>query len=97
MGEPHGWLGSNSICPVKASPIQTVYASHRNHPAWQQFARLIAVYFLKASGTVESILELNLSALRSGSLSVRFRGRRRRRALNVAPTIIEFSGTCPLE
>lgn len=89
--------GTSSRCPIKESPIRNVYAANGKHPAWKQFARLLAVYCLKASGTVESIFKLDLGAVRSGKLQVAFRGQRSRRYSNVEPAIIEFTGACPLE
>ena len=43
---------------VKECPIRSVYAAHGKQREWKDFARLLATYYLKASGTVEHILEL---------------------------------------
>lgn len=89
--------GSGNRCPVRECPIRTTYTAHRKHPQWKQFARLRAVYFLKASGTVDHILELSFGAVRSGQLPVKFRGRRQPKSGYPEPTTIELSGSCPLE
>ena len=88
--------GSSSRCPVQECPIRTVYSEHRKHPQWKQFARLRAVYFLKASGTVDHILDLSFGAVRSGQLPVKFRGRRQPKSGYPEPTTIELNGSCPL-
>jgi hypothetical protein len=59
-------------------------------------ARLMAVYQLKASHTVEDVLELRLGPITKGAMGVRFRGRRRRVYENQAPATIEVAGTCAL-
>lgn len=59
-------------------------------------ARLLAVYNLKASNTVEHILELSLGPVKDNMLPVQFRGQRKRAYANSAPTVIEVCGQCKL-
>ncbi len=87
--------GSSGTCEVRASPIRSIFAEHRGDRNWKHYARLQAVYKLKASGTVGHILELTFGAVRSGGLPVRFRGRRDRPGSD-KPTLFEISGVCPL-
>ena len=82
---------------ILASPIPKIYAAHKGYPVWKDFARLIAVYLLKSTGTIENILELKFGPVKSELFPVSFRGRRRRRYSNEDPAVIEFKGKCPLE
>jgi hypothetical protein len=59
-------------------------------------ARLVAVYYLRMSGTVEDILELKLGSIKGHIMSVKFRGQREFSYINQEPTVIQFQGTCPL-
>jgi len=88
--------GSMGRFLVKDCPIRSVYAAHGKDQDWKDFARLLAIYYLKASGTVEHIIELKLGAVRAGKVAVAFRGRRRQYYSNVEPTVIEIKGHCPL-
>ena len=80
---------------MRSCPIRSVYAEYGRNPNWKHYARLQAVYLLKASGTVDHILELTLGAVRAGRLPVRFRGRRSRMGSEKS-TVIEINGVCPL-
>lgn len=66
-------------------------------PLFLAHARLVAVYHLKMSRTVEHILELKLALTKSNVMSVQFRGRRRSFSNNQEPAVIQFKGTCPLD
>jgi len=59
-------------------------------------ARLVAVYYLKMSRTVEHILELKLGLIKGNVMSVKFRGQRKSSYINQEPTVIQFQGSCPL-
>jgi hypothetical protein len=89
--------GSMSRFPARECVVRTVYASHRSHPHWKDFARLRAVFLLKATGTVEHILQLGIGAVRAGHVAITFRGRRQARYSNVGPATIELKGSCPLD
>ena len=83
---------------VSASPLPQIYQQFKQPPErFKKFARLISVLYLKLSNTVEDILELDLELLGPAQLRVKFRGRRPQFAVNdVAPSILEFEGICPL-
>ena len=73
---------------------------------WEQFqsqeetflplARLWALFGLKASGTIEHILEFTLGPRMNNMLHVRFRGQRHKVYNNKPPIIIEVEGDCDL-
>lgn len=88
--------GSSSRHSVKECVIRSVFGSHGRNANWREFARLRSVFLLKATGTVEHVLELKIGAVRGGNVSVRFRGRRPQRYSNVAPETIEVTGVCSL-
>lgn len=61
-----------------------------------QIARLWAVFNLKASMTVEHILELVLGPIHNDKMAVRFRGKRHQIFTNKPGQIIEVVGSSPL-
>ena len=61
-----------------------------------QIARLWAVFNLKASMTVEHILELVLGPIQGDKMAVRFRGQRHQIFTNKPGQIIEVVGSSPL-
>jgi hypothetical protein len=76
--------------------IRSVYASHGKSTSWRELARLQAIFLLKATGTVDHVLDLTIGSVRAGTASVIFRGRRRPRYTEQEPPLIQLSGTCPL-
>ena len=58
------------------------------------YARFMAFYCLRASRTVEHFLELKLSPVRNGSLTVRFRGEWKSPQHGGPSVVVEVSGTC---
>lgn len=79
------------------SPFLALWQEARHQaPAFLRRARLWAVFYLKASGLCEHILELTLGPVQGGSLTVRFRGRRRKAYDNQEAAVIRVAGTCPL-
>lgn len=88
--------GMNSKHPVRECVVRSVFACHGNNPAWKEFARLQCLFLLKATGTVEHVLELALGPVRAGRINVSFKGQRARRYTNVPATILEVNGSCPL-
>ena len=82
---------------VLESPIPPLYRNFGSTAGrFLKFVRLASVFFLKLSGTVEDILELEFELLSPEQLQVRFRGRRHRQYSNSEPPVIEFAGFCPL-
>ena len=82
---------------VKDSIIRSVFDTNKKHPNWKEFARLQAVYLLRATGTVEHILDLTIGVVRAGQVAITFRGRRASSYTNQQATIIEVSGKCHLD
>ena len=79
------------------SPIPELYQHFRKTPErFKKFARLISVLYLKLSGTVEDILQLDVELLNSAALKVKFKGRRSQFDINEEPMLLEFEGNCPL-
>ena len=79
------------------SPIPELYRHFRKTPErFKEYARLISVLYLKLSGTVEDILQLDVELLNSAALKVKFSGRRPQLDVNKKPVLIEFEGSCPL-
>ncbi len=88
--------GSSSRHPIRQCVLQEVFAKHGKHSYWRELARLQATFLLKASGTVEHVLDLTIGPVRGGKAAVTFRGRRRPAYSNSEPTLIELSGNCTL-
>jgi hypothetical protein len=94
----------NSFVAGLNSPIQVTKGIFPE--LWVQFsedrerfielARLWAVFNLKASMTVEHILELVLGPIQDNHMPVRFRGRRYQIFTNKPGQVIEVVGLCPL-
>ncbi|QDU94106.1 hypothetical protein [Lignipirellula cremea] len=90
--------GTSNPVSVEHCIIQVIYSSVGGDPEkFLRLARLASIYFLKAGGAVERILELALGPIEDGSVHVRFRGQRRKVASNVEPAVIEIEGDCPLQ
>lgn len=81
---------------VRESVIRTVFGSHGKRSHWRELARLQAVFLLKATGTVEHVLDLTIGPVRAGQVNLAFRGRRSPRYTGQEPTLIEVSGDCSL-
>ena len=80
-----------------ASPIPELYQYFRKTPErFKKFARLISVLYLKLSGTVEDILQLDVKLRDSAALQVKFKGRCHQLDVNEEPAFVEFEGSCPL-
>jgi hypothetical protein len=81
---------------VRECIIQAMYSRFGKRSSWKEIARLQAIFLLKATGTVDHVLDLNIGPVRAGAIPVTFRGRRRPRYTGQEPTLIEISGTCSL-
>jgi hypothetical protein len=60
-------------------------------------SRLFGILFLRLSGVVEHVLNLDLTMASPTSMKVSFEGQRRRRYQNAAPSIIQVDGVCDLK
>lgn len=93
----HNAIGTTGRGEPIPCVVREAYEGHRSQRTkWRQFARLLAVYTLKKTGTVEHVLELDLGTVRNGALPVSFRGRRAARYANDEPATIRVSGECLL-
>ena len=94
------WLvkGSDPVFTTERSPLPSLYRDlvgatrGRVEPA----AKLLATLWLRATGTVEHVLELDMRLVRGPALSVDFRGRRAKVYTNREPVEIRVKGRCPL-
>ena len=77
--------GTNGF-QISASPIPPLYRYliAKNQGQFEKFARLMSVLYLKLSNTVEEILQFDLKLLNSNQVEVKFKGRRRKRFVDVA-------------
>lgn len=90
--------GINTPIQVENCVLQPLYSVYKDRPKlFLELARLMAIFSLKAGDVVEQVLELALGPIEQASVHVRFRGRRRKKYVNVEPSIIEIEGDCPLE
>jgi hypothetical protein len=89
--------GYDNAVKIKKNIFPDLWAKLKNQPSkFLPHARLVAVYYLKMSRTVEHILELKLGLIKGNVMSVKFRGQRKSFYTNQEPAFIQFEGTCPL-
>jgi len=89
--------GSGTLIAIEDCVLQTLYPKYKDKPrVFRELARLEAIFFLKAAGVVEQVIELSLGPIDQGKVHVRFRGRRRNAHLGMEPVAIEIEGDCPL-
>jgi class 3 adenylate cyclase len=89
--------GNGTPVKVEDCVLQSLYPQYRDRPkVFLELARLKAIFFLKAAGIVEQVLELSLGPIGEGKVHVRFRGKRRPVYFDIEPTVIEIEGDCSL-
>ena len=82
---------------VTVSPIPQLYRQFGESPErFKKFARLSAIFNLKLSNTIESVVQLDLELLGPTQLQVKFKGIRPQFYSNVPPSTLEFEGICLL-
>ena len=99
MSSMSHWM-TDSDSPVKfnAGLFPSLWTKYQSEPKlFGVHARLAAIYSLRASHTVEHVLDLKLGAVRNGSLSIHFRGERKASQSGQPPVNIEFDGVCVVE
>ena len=92
-------ISGSSDSPVKTDEciIRTIVAQNRdNLETALSWARLEAVFRLKATKIIESILEFSLGPLVGDKLHIKFRGQRPARYQNQEPETIVVEGECNL-
>ena len=88
-------------CPGHEGMLEAVlpklwHTYHAKPTDFLRFARLQAVFALKATHTVEHILALTLGPISKSGVLVHFEGRRRQMSTNRSATVIRITGKCPL-
>jgi len=90
--------GIGTRLPVERCILHAVWEAYGSQPnVFLPYARLSAIYALKASDCVEQILELRLGPVSAGKCHVRFRGRRARKDSNSEPHPITLEGDVTLD
>jgi hypothetical protein len=86
-----------STLPVDRSPLPGLYGVMKGRPSSEfvAAATLVAVLWLRLTGTVEHILQLDIR-LGRGSLKIAFRGQRPHLYANRPPFEISIEGVCAL-
>lgn len=90
-----GFIDGSGRYTTKECVVREVFKQLGSNPDWRQFARLSAMFVLKAAGVVDRIHELTIGPVRANRVPVAFRGDRQRYA-NEKPMPIEVSGSCSL-
>jgi uncharacterized caspase-like protein len=90
-----GFIASQGRYPAECV-VRSIFKQSGAKSNWKECAKLKAVFLLKATGTVEHVLELTLGSMRKGQIAVTFRGRRQKQYSNAEPAVIEVRGNCPL-
>ena len=89
--------GTNAALAVQQSPFPALYRDLKgDRDFFLAAARLVGVLWLRLSGTVEHVFQLDLRLQGDGALVVHFEGQRHRQYVNQEPAIIRFDGTCQL-
>jgi hypothetical protein len=89
--------GYNNAVTIKRNIFPDLWKKLKIPPTkFLSQARLVAVYYLKMSWTVEDILELKLGLIEGNVMSVQFCGKRKSPYINQESAVIQFKGNCPL-
>lgn len=90
--------GMSTPLPVERSPFPMVreMVGAADAPLLLTACRLFGVLYLKLSGTVEHVWQLDLALKDPDTLRVDFEGQRRRVYENADPRVIRVEGTCSL-
>jgi hypothetical protein len=89
--------GSNVPLEVERSPFPALYRDLKSDQSlFLAAARLVGVLWLRLSGTVEHIFQLDFRMDGDAALTVEFEGQRQRQYSNHEPAIIRVDGKCPL-
>lgn len=83
---------------VEQSPLPPLYKEFKdNIELFLAAARLFSVLWLRLSGVVEHIFQIDLEILNEKELKVSFEGQRPRKYSNVDPSTITIEGVCKLK
>ena len=89
----------NSATPIRIEDcvLQSLYPVYKDQPkVFLELARLQTIFYLKAAGVVDQVMELSLGPIAQGKVHVRFTGKRQQAFANTEPSVIEIEGDCPL-
>jgi hypothetical protein len=92
-----GAIAGSGKYQVRECVIRSIYGRYGKRSSWWELARLQAIFLLKATETVDHVLDLTIGPVRERKVVVTFRGRRRPRYTGQEPTLIEVSNTCALQ
>lgn len=91
---------------IKSSPtpvsiencvIQALYPTYKDkQKLFLELARLQAIFYLKAAGVVDQVMELSLGPIVQGKVHVRFQGKRQQVYAGLEPAVIAIEGDCSL-
>src|ERR687886_161164 len=77
--------------------VQSLYPVYKAQPkVFLEQARLQAIFYLKAAGVVEQVMELSLGPICQGKVHVRFQGKRQQVYAGIESSSIAIEGDCPL-
>ncbi len=77
--------------------LPPLWSKLKSRPVYFQiYARLYAIYALRAIHVVEHILEMTISSVKNGGVTVHFRGERKSSGSADSPTRLEVKGICKL-
>jgi class 3 adenylate cyclase len=89
----------NSATPIRIEDCvpQSLYPAYKEQPkVFLELARLQTIFYLKAAGVVDQVMELSLGPIAQGKVHVHFTGKRQQAYANIEPSVIEIEGDCPL-
>jgi hypothetical protein len=92
----NGTIQGSGEHAVKECSVRSIFKKYGRSPDWKEFARLKCTFLLKATGTVQHVLEFEIGSVRNQKVAVSFRGRRAKPYSNVDAVTIEVKGTCSL-
>ena len=92
-----GAIAGSGKFQVRECVIRSSYGQYGKRSYWRELARLQAIFLLKATGTVDHVLDLTIGPVRGGKVAVTFRGRRRPRYTGQEPPVVEVCNTCSFQ
>ncbi|GJG85571.1 hypothetical protein tb265_07520 [Gemmatimonadetes bacterium T265] len=90
--------GMNTGLRVTESPLPSLYTrlGSQDPARFVAAAKLVAALWLRLSGTVAHVLDLDLRLTSPSRLAIHFRGQRGQQYANYGPAIITVDGECAL-
>lgn len=89
--------GSATPISIEECVLQSLYPIYKDNPkVYLELARLQAIFFLRAAGVVDQVMELALGPISQGKVHVRFQGKRQHLYAGIESAAIEIEGDCSL-